>query len=124
MNAVPRELDRDIAGATVAHAVLVSSLAGLTDVDVTQPSLLPGWTVGHVLTHIARNADSHVRMLHAANRGEIGAQYPGGGIQRTGDIEAGAVRPATEQVADVAVAIQRAKRDVLAHGVADRGRCG
>ena len=29
---------------------------------------LEGWTVGHVLTHLARNADSHVRMLEAAAR--------------------------------------------------------
>ena len=27
------------------------------------PSLLPGWTVGHVLTHVARNADAYTNLL-------------------------------------------------------------
>lgn len=107
VTAVPRELARDIAGATAAHAALASALATLTDAQVAQPSLLPGWTVGHVLTHIARNADSHVLMLHAAERGEVGQQYPGGMQQRNGEIEAGAGRPAAEQVADVAAAAAR-----------------
>ena len=107
MTAVPRELARDIAGATLAHAGLVSGLGALTDAQVAQPSLLPGWTVGHVLTHIARNADSHALMLQAADRGEVGQQYPGGVQQRNDEIEAGAARPAREQVADLAAAAVR-----------------
>lgn len=98
---------RDIAGATAAQATLVAALAGLTDAEVARPSLLPGWTVGHVLTHIARNADSHVRMLEAANRGEVAEQYPDGADQRVREIEAGAARPATEQVADIVAANAR-----------------
>ncbi|MET0910545.1 MAG: maleylpyruvate isomerase N-terminal domain-containing protein, partial [Ilumatobacteraceae bacterium] len=46
--------------------------------DAELPSLLPGWTRGHVLTHIARNADSFVRLLEAAGRGEVVTQYAGG----------------------------------------------
>jgi len=34
-----------------------------TDADVRAPSLLPGWTRGHVLSHIARNADGITRTL-------------------------------------------------------------
>ncbi len=100
-------VDRDIAGATAAHARLEAELAHLTDEQVVQPSLLPGWTVGHVVTHLARNADSHVLMFEAANRGEVGAQYPGGVEQRNADIEAGAARPADEQRADLAAAHRR-----------------
>ena len=33
------------------------------ELDVAAPSRLPDWTVGHVLTHLARNADSIVRVL-------------------------------------------------------------
>jgi maleylpyruvate isomerase len=74
---------------------------GLTDDAVRQPSLLPGWTVGHVLTHIARNADSHVRLLEGALAGEQRTQYPGGSEQRARDIEAGSDRAAAELVVDV-----------------------
>ena len=95
------DLERDIAGALAAHRRLDADLAELTDADVRAPSLLPGWTRGHVLAHLARNADSHERMLLAAARGEVAAQYPGGRDQRAGEIEAGAGRPAAELVADV-----------------------
>ncbi|MDO8362552.1 MAG: maleylpyruvate isomerase N-terminal domain-containing protein [Actinomycetota bacterium] len=103
MNAV----ERDVSGATAAHAQLLHGLAGLTDAQVAAPSLLPGWTVGHVLAHLARNADSHTGMLLAANRGEVGAQYPGGAQQRASDIDAGAGRPATEHLADLTDANSR-----------------
>jgi maleylpyruvate isomerase len=95
------DLDRDRAGATRAHAAVIAQAATLSDDQVAQRSLLPGWTVGHVLTHIARNADGHVHMLEAAMRGEIAPMYPGGRDQRTADIEAGAKRAADELAADV-----------------------
>ena len=76
-------------------------LSGLTDEMVQRPSLLPDWTVAHTLTHIARNADSHVLMYQAAERGQVGTQYPGGIEQRNADIAAGAGRNAAELIADV-----------------------
>lgn len=85
----------------------MAALAGLTDAEVARPSLLPGWTVGHVLTHIARNADSHTRMLDAADRGEVAEQYPDGADQRVREIDAGATRPAAEQIADIAASAAR-----------------
>jgi maleylpyruvate isomerase len=60
-----------------------------------------------VLTHWARNADGQSRMLLAAMRGEIAAQYPGGDAQRGGDIEAGAARPARLILGDARAAIDR-----------------
>jgi len=101
------DLQRDLGGATAAHARLLRSLGGLTDGQCAGPSLLPGWTVGHVLTHLARNAESHVGMLAAANRGEVAAQYPGGAAQREDDIRQGAGRPAAAQLADLAATIER-----------------
>jgi maleylpyruvate isomerase len=94
-------IDRDRAGATRAHRAVVATLQLLTDEQGRQPSRLPGWSVGHVATHIARNADGHVRMFDAAIRGEVAEMYPGGREQRTGDIEAGSGRPAAELLADV-----------------------
>ena len=55
-----------------------------------RPSLLPGWSVGHVLTHLARNGDSVVWRLEGAALGELRDQYPGGLEQRREDIDAGA----------------------------------
>jgi maleylpyruvate isomerase len=98
----PHDLDRHVKGCAAAHQRLLAHLdEGLTDELVGQPSLLPGWTVGHVLAHLARNAESHIVMIEAACRGEVGHQYPGGVDQRSADIAAGAARGATEQITDV-----------------------
>ncbi len=82
-------------------------LGTLTDSQALQASLLPAWSVGHVLTHLARNADSHVRMLEGAERDEVLTQYEGGAQGRNADIEAGANRSAAELVADVRTTIYR-----------------
>lgn len=102
-----KDLERDLAGAARAHAAVIAALEGLTDDDVGNPSRLPDWTVGHVATHIARNADGHVHMFEAAVRGDVGLMYPGGRAQRTNDIEAGAQRSAIEIAADVATSAAR-----------------
>ena len=57
--------------------------------------------MGHVLTHIARNADGLRRMIEGARRGEQAMQYPGGMAQRNEEIDAGADRPAGALVEDV-----------------------
>jgi maleylpyruvate isomerase len=84
-----------------AQARFSSAIGTLTDRDVRGPSSLPGWSVGHVLTHVARNADSHLRRARAAERGEIIDQYPGGAAGRAAEIDAGAARPAAQIVDDV-----------------------
>jgi maleylpyruvate isomerase len=63
-----------------------------------------------VLTHIARNADSVVRRLQGAVRGEVLDQYVGGLNGRASEIEAGADRPAVELVADVRESAQAVER--------------
>ncbi|MGH2475644.1 MAG: maleylpyruvate isomerase family mycothiol-dependent enzyme [Candidatus Limnocylindrales bacterium] len=97
----PRQLDRDVAGAAAAHQRLLGRLDSLGEFDAREPSLLPGWTLGHVLTHLARNADSGIRMLDGLE------QYEGGAAGRHADIEAGAGRPAGDLVADVWASIWR-----------------
>jgi maleylpyruvate isomerase len=107
--------DADIARVADAHARFLEAIRQLRDEDVRRPSLLPGWTVGHVLTHVARNADSHVRRAEAAVRGDVVDQYPGGYARRDADIEAGAGRPAAEIRDDVrrsAEAVEEAWRGV------------
>jgi maleylpyruvate isomerase len=102
---------RDLAGllraAVAAHQRMQASASRMTADDCRGPSLLPGWSRGHVLTHCARNADGQSRMLLAAMRGEIAAQYPGGDAQRDSDIETGAARPARLILSDVRAAINQ-----------------
>ncbi|MCQ1951446.1 maleylpyruvate isomerase family mycothiol-dependent enzyme [Arthrobacter sp. zg-Y859] len=84
-----------------AQARLTRRAAGLSDTDVLAPSRLPGWTVGHVLTHLARNADAHARRLSGALEGHDVPRYPGGAEQRAREIEEGAGRAAAETIADL-----------------------
>lgn len=91
----------DIGRVAAAHARLDLVIAGLSDDDARSPSRLPGWSVGHLLTHVARNADSQLRRIDAAIAGEVVDQYPAGAAGRAGEIDAGAARPASELVADV-----------------------
>ncbi|MGH9080337.1 MAG: maleylpyruvate isomerase N-terminal domain-containing protein, partial [Acidimicrobiales bacterium] len=72
----------------------LGALGDLSDDAMARPSLLAGWTVGHVLTHVARNADSHVRRAEAAMQGQVVDQYLGGLDGRAAEIEAGATRGA------------------------------
>jgi maleylpyruvate isomerase len=111
-----RLLDRQLAGLAVSHRGLVAMLTELDargELDPAAASLLPGWTVGHVLTHLARNADSVTRVLEASERGDVVERYPGG--CRDADIEAGHARPAAQQVADVRESIDRLEVALTVH---------
>ncbi len=72
----------------------------LTDHQVAEPSLLPGWTRGHVLTHVARNADAMLNLVTWARTGDKTPMYVSR-EQRDADIEEGAARTADALVADV-----------------------
>jgi maleylpyruvate isomerase len=85
----------DISAVASAHAALLHTVGNLTDDDARQPSLLPDWTRGHVLTHVARNADAMVRLCTWATTGVVTPAYPSR-EERNSDIEAGAGRPAAE----------------------------
>jgi maleylpyruvate isomerase len=93
-------------------ADLVQGLLGRpwSDADVAAPSLCEGWTRGHVLTHIARNADGIADTLAGGLRGEIVDRYPGGMDARNASIEAGARRPFAALVADVRDSADRLDR--------------
>ncbi len=106
----PSGLEDDLAGALAAHRRLLGALSSLSDEVARRPSRLPGWTVGHVVTHLARNADSFTTALGAAARGELGAQYPAGAEGRAADIEAGAARDAAALVDDLAKAATTLER--------------
>ncbi|MFI6043356.1 maleylpyruvate isomerase family mycothiol-dependent enzyme [Nocardia sp. NPDC051321] len=93
---------------TLAEATdrLLDTMRKLGDNDAAEPSLLPGWSRGHVLAHLARNADSLLNLLlWAHTRVEI-PQYASMYL-RDFDIEAGAPRPAAEQLVDNEAATKR-----------------
>jgi maleylpyruvate isomerase len=101
MDATSDEIARSVAGCRQAQATLLHRVSSLTDEQARQPCLLPGWSVGHLLTHIARNADSLVRRFEGALRGEIVDQYVGGPAGRQTEIEAGAGRSGAELTDDI-----------------------
>src|SRR3954453_4137041 len=101
MDVTAAEIDLRGQGCRNSQATLLAALSGLTDEQARQPCLLPGWSVAHLLTHIARNADSVVRRFEGAIRGEVLDQYVGGPTGREAEIEAGVQRSAVELVADV-----------------------
>lgn len=79
-------------------ARLLDSARGLD--DPRAPSLCTGWSRGHVLTHLARNADGMCALVRAAVDGTGETMYRS--MQgRDDDIEAGAGRPRAELVADL-----------------------
>ena len=115
----------DLRGARAAHDTLRTTLSKLRDADIGRPSHLPDWSMGHVLTHLARNADGHCNMFEGAARGEIYAQYPGGMQQRVDEIEHGAHRRAKEIVADIesTMAKLEAHWDAATDDMWASGRC-
>ena len=71
---------------------LLASVDGLDDTALRGPSLLPGWTRAHLLTHVARNADGLVNLASWARTGNETPMYAGGRAGRDADIEAGSDR--------------------------------
>lgn len=103
-------LEMQMTGAKAAFRRVHKSVTGLADDACRQPSLLPGWSRGHVLTHLARNADGQARMLEGARVGQMRDQYPGGDRARQDDIVKGAERRAAEIVRDLTAAQARLER--------------
>jgi maleylpyruvate isomerase len=93
--------DTEIAACHASHDRLHRSIQTLDDAAMRQPSRLPGWSVGHVVAHLARNADSVVRRLRAAIEGNVVDQYEGGDAGRAAQIEEGAHRSAAEAFDDL-----------------------
>ncbi|MFF7563075.1 maleylpyruvate isomerase family mycothiol-dependent enzyme [Streptomyces pseudovenezuelae] len=73
---------------------LLTAAALMDNAAVTKSSRLPGWSRGHVLAHLSRNADALVNVL----RGR--PMYPSGDA-RDADIERDAPRPLDVQLADL-----------------------
>lgn len=102
----PDPTRRLIAELPSANRRLLDTVTQLSDEAVLLPSLLPGWTVGHVLSHLARNADALVNLCDWALTGVRKPMYVSVEA-READIAEGAARPIAEQVHDIATAEAR-----------------
>ncbi|OXR46708.1 hypothetical protein B7C42_01684 [Nocardia cerradoensis] len=102
-SSVPVDLLEAVHAATES---LVGAVEALHDSDIAEPSLLPGWTRGHLLAHLSRNADGLVNLLLWARTGIETPQYASQ-LLRDSDIEAGAPRPLAEQLSDLRASADR-----------------
>ncbi|MEU7754736.1 maleylpyruvate isomerase family mycothiol-dependent enzyme [Micromonospora sp. NPDC049171] len=83
-----------------ATSRLLRTAASFDAADLAGASLLPGWTRGHVLAHLARNADGLVNLLTAARTGTDLPMYASLAA-RNADIETGSGRPPAEHLDDL-----------------------
>ena len=127
-----RNLDAEVAGCAGSHQALLASLDELVvagTIGSARASLLPEWTVGHVLTHLARNADALTGMIDGARIGEERVMYPSQEARNT-DITNGATRPLSEMVDDLRRSVWRLEQAWASldadgwsgHGLAVMGR--
>jgi maleylpyruvate isomerase len=85
---------------------LIADVRHMSDGEVQEPSRLPGWSRGHVLTHIARNADGMANLADWAISGDPHPMYPSRDSRDAG-IEAGAGRSSAAIAADLATSGER-----------------
>ncbi|MFD9794480.1 maleylpyruvate isomerase family mycothiol-dependent enzyme [Streptomyces sp. NPDC059070] len=84
----------DLAAVQEATDRLLTAAAALDNAALAGPSRLPGWSRGHVLAHLARNADALVNVLGGRPMYESGEA-------RDADIARDAPRPLDVHLADL-----------------------
>ncbi|KNB52612.1 maleylpyruvate isomerase family mycothiol-dependent enzyme [Streptomyces caatingaensis] len=92
--------EHDLALLREATDRLTRAVAALAEPAVAEPSRLPGWTRGHVLAHLARNADALVNVLS-------GRPMYASAEARDADIAAGAARPLAAHLDDLRATARR-----------------
>ncbi|GAA2989383.1 maleylpyruvate isomerase family mycothiol-dependent enzyme [Streptomyces fulvorobeus] len=85
---------RDLGAVREATDRLLSAAGELDDRSLAEPSRLPGWSRGHVLAHLSRNADALVNVLR-------GRPMYASSETRDQDIARDASRPLDEHLADL-----------------------
>lgn len=79
---------------------LLGDTIAIADQDWAAPSRLPGWSRGHLATHLARQADALGRLVQGALSQHPQQMY-GSPEQRDAEIESGAARSALELQIDL-----------------------
>lgn len=112
-----RTLASTLAWAGDGAAHLRGLMTRMGDDAFAAPSGLPGWSRGHVLTHVARNADAMINLLNWARTGVPTPAYASR-EQRDADIEAGSSRSPAEirdDVIDSSDRLAKVVREMPAH---------
>ena len=99
-------LAADLATVDTHTDLLLATVRALDPAQVAGPSLCEGWTKGHVLAHVSRNADALLNLVTSAVTGENVPMYASAEA-RDVDIEAGARRPLDEQITDLETSAAR-----------------
>ncbi len=109
----PEQYERAIEVVAEVTDSLMDTVKRLDDTAIGAPTLCPGWTRGHVLSHVARNADALRNLITWARTGEETPMYPSS-ERRDADIDAGSGRSAAELESDVEISAERFLDDLLA----------
>jgi maleylpyruvate isomerase len=100
------ELDR-------ATARLMVTVGSMSPSSLAEPSLMPDWSRGHVLSHLSRNADALNNLMIWAATGVETPAYATP-IARAEGIEAGAYRTLDEQAEDLRASCERLAASIAA----------
>lgn len=94
-------------------ARLLQTVADLDPAELARDTLCPGWSVGHVLTHLSRNADALLNLVRWAVDGRERQAYPSD-VVRDAAIAEGARRKLEDIVDDVRASAQRFRQEAEA----------
>lgn len=128
MTVSPSRIPGDLNRLDRETGMLLATVDSLSAQEMAGPSRCEGWTRAHVVTHLARNADALVNLVHWARTGEETPAYAST-QERDRAIAEGAQRPHDEIKRDLTAACERfgaAARDLAGtlavEDVAIRGR--
>jgi maleylpyruvate isomerase len=97
----PRERPvADIAACHASHGRLLEGLVSLTDDDFRSRSLLPRYSRGHLVTHLANKARAHAQLFGGPAADEVRQLHPDG-YDPDAAADAGSGRTATELRTDL-----------------------
>ena len=85
----------ELSDVVASTETLIERVGAVDDAMKVQPSQLAHWSSGHVLAHIALNAEAFVLVAESRRHGELGVMYPHGADGRNADIAELATSPAT-----------------------------
>ncbi|MGW4046975.1 maleylpyruvate isomerase family mycothiol-dependent enzyme [Streptomyces sp. NPDC004721] len=95
MTEVTRTFADARAWARTGTELMLDAVAGLGESGFSAPSMLPEWTRGHLVAHVAANADALCNLVHWAATGEETPMYASA-EERAAGIAKGPTLPADE----------------------------
>ena len=107
------DLDTALAWWRNGEIVVAGHIDRLSDGDLAADSNLPDWSRGHVVAHLARNADALINLLTWARTGVETPMYPSREVRDAG-IAASAALPPAELRRDYVAACDRLAKTIEA----------